>query len=109
MDPLQVNDHVLVVVCACNRTTCTDTSTGAGPLQVTPVVGLVVSSTRNGFVNQLVCVYCGHIELVIVEILSEHLHQADLSTQALRVDMVRVLVVLTGSFMSHIKTQPTLT
>ena len=84
-------------------------STGAGPLQVTPVVGLVVSSTRNGSVNRLVCVCSGHIELVVVEILSEHLHQADLSMQALRVDTVRVLVVLSGSFVSQIKTQPTLT
>ena len=42
----------------------------------------------------------GLIELVSV---SEHLRQADLSMLALRVVTVRLLVILSGSFMSQIE------
>ena len=40
---------------------------------------------------------------------SEHFPEADLSMLALRVVTARVLVVLSGSFMSQIETGPTLT
>ena len=40
---------------------------------------------------------------------SEHLRQADVSMLALRVVTARVLVVLSGSFMSQTETGPTLT
>ena len=41
------------------------------------VLVLVVSRTRQGSVNSLVCVYCGFNVIILFQSFSEHLHQAD--------------------------------
>ena len=75
------------------------------------VLGLVISSTRQGSINGLVCIYCGYnIMFIWVFLISKKTFTPNRPLNAGTEGVTaRVLVILSGSFTGQIETGPALT